>query len=388
MSRHARRAEAASTSAPTSPSGTRRARAPRRPRRTVLAIILAVVLVAGLGLIAVTAVRSASQAPSARPSVSDYSGAGHGSVVVTIPEGASSAEIARLLVQAGVVATEDAFADAYAASTTGIQAGTYTLRLGMSAANAVAALLDPASRADRTLTVPEGCTREQVKERLMSVGGFSEQEVETAFSDAAAIGLPEVAGGQVEGWLAPSTYDVAEDATATDVVASMVSLTLSRLTRLGVAPADYEQVLTKASVVEHEVASSTYYGQVARVIENRLASTGTDTAGRLQMDSTVLYGLGRTGGVPTSEEVRDRGNPYNTYVHAGLPPTPIGSPGELAIAAVVSPPQGAWLYFVTINLETGETLFASTQDEQQANTERLTAYCREHEDMCSTGGGS
>ncbi|MCL3778322.1 MULTISPECIES: endolytic transglycosylase MltG [unclassified Actinomyces] len=367
------------------PSGTRR----RRLRRAVLAALLIIVLAAA-GLLSVKALRSAQDARPGQTAVSDYSGTGHGSVVVTIPEDASGDEIARILTQAGVVATADAFTQAYAANVnaSSIQAGTYTLRLGMSAANAVAALLDPASRADHTLTIPEGSTRDQVKERLMSVGGFSEAEVETAFADAQAIGLPETAGGQVEGWLAPSTYDIAEDATATDVVATMVSLTLSRLTRLGVEPADYQQVLTKASVVEHEVASSTYYGQVARVIENRLADTDGETAGRLQMDSTALYGLGRTGGILTSDEMLDKSNPYNTYEHAGLPPTPISSPGEAALAAVVDPPQGQWLYFVTVNPETGETLFASTPEEQQANTERLMAYCEEHEAMCSTGSGS
>ena len=58
-------------------------------------------------------------------------------------------------------------------------------------------------------------------------------------------------------------------------------------------------MLTKASIVEREVNDSKYYGQVARVIENRLAQVDGETQGKLQMDSTVLYGLGRSGGIPT-----------------------------------------------------------------------------------------
>ena len=253
----------------------------------------------------------------------------------------------------------------------------------MSAANAVAALLDPASRSDHTLTIPEGYTMAQVKDRLVSVAGFTSEEVDAAFADASGIGLPEVAGGQVEGWLAPSTYDVPDKATATDVVAAMVALTVSRLESAGVAQADYQTVLVKASIVEREVASASYFGQVARVIENRLADTGGETKGRLQMDSTVLYGLGRTGGIPTAEEVADGSNPYNTYQHQGLPPGPISSPGLEAIQGVINPPAGSWLYFVTVNLETGETLFSATHEEQVRNTEQLTAWCKDHADTCS-----
>lgn len=357
----------------------------RRKRRrriiTVLVLVVALAVAAAGGYKAWQVVRDA--APSA--SVEDFTGAGTGEVIVTIPPGASGSQIAQILYDAGVVASKGSFTKAYAANSNAanIQAGTYTLRLGMSAANAVAMLLDPASRTDHTLTVPEGATRTQVKERLMAVGGFTDAEVEEAFADAEGIGLPDVAGGQVEGWLAPSTYDIAEDATAKDVVASMVTTSLTRLSAAGVAEADYQAVLIKASIVEREVSTASYYGQVARVIENRLADTDGETKGYLQMDSTVLYGLGRTGGIPSTEEIADSSNAYNTYAHAGLPPTPIGSPGETAVQAVLAPPAGDWLYFVTVDLSTGETLFAATLEEQKENTKLLDAYCARNQEVCS-----
>ncbi|WP_172120085.1 endolytic transglycosylase MltG [Actinomyces faecalis] len=357
----------------------------RRRRRALISTLVLVLVLAGVGFVAYQALGVVKDARAGSSSVSDYTGAGNGEVVVTIPEGASGSEIGQILKDAGVVATVGAFTDAYAANSNAskIQAGTYTLRLQMSAANAVAALLDPASRSDHTLTIPEGYTTAQVKDRLVSVAGFTSEEVDSAFADATGIGLPEVAGGQVEGWLAPSTYDVPEDATATDVVGAMVSLTVSRLQSAGVAEADYETVLIKASIVEREAASVSYYGQVARVIENRLADTEGETKGRLQMDSTVLYGLGRTGGIPTADEVADASNPYNTYQHEGLPPGPISNPGLEAIQGVINPPPGDWLYFVTVNLDTGETLFSATHEEQVRNTEQLTAWCEEHAETCS-----
>ncbi|MBW3070218.1 MULTISPECIES: endolytic transglycosylase MltG [unclassified Actinomyces] len=355
----------------------------RRRRRALTAFVLVVVL-AAVGFVGYQAVGVIRGAQPAQTAVTDYTGAGTDDIVVTIPDGATGADIAQILADADVVATAGAFKNAYSANSNSasIQAGTYTLKKHMSAANAVALLLDPSSRSDHTLTIPEGATKAQVKERLMSVGGYSDADVEQAFASGSAIGLPEAAGGDVEGWLAPSTYDIAEDASATDVVASMVSTTLARLSKAGVAEAEYEQVLIKASIVEREVSNPTYYGQVARVIDNRLADTKGETKGMLQMDSTVLYGLGRTGGMPSAEEVADSSNAYNTYQHAGLPPTPIGSPGEAVIQAVVAPPEGDWLYFVTVNLETGETVFATTNAEQEENKKRLNQYCQDHREVC------
>ncbi|MDO4900887.1 endolytic transglycosylase MltG [Actinomyces sp.] len=362
-----------------------RLRRRRRRRRRALTAVVLVLVLAGVGFVGYKALGVIRAAQSAQTTISDYTGAGEQEVVVTIPEGATGADIAQILVDKDVVATAGAFKNAYAANSNSgnIQAGTYTLKTRMSAANAVAMLLDPSSRSGHTLTIPEGATKTEVKERLMSVGGYTDAEVEAAFADATAIGLPGVAGGDVEGWLAPSTYDIAEDATATDVVASMVSTTLARLSRAGVKETDYEAVLIKASIVEREVSEPSYYQQVARVIENRLADKNGETGGRLEMDSTVLYGLGRTGGIPSSQEIADSSNAYNTYQHVGLPPTPIGSPGEAVIQAVIDPPAGDWLYFVTVNLETGDTRFAATHEEQKKNTEMLTAYCKENAEVCS-----
>ena len=360
----------------------RRRRKRRRHWLTSVVLVIVLVAVGVVGYRAVSYMRDASGASAS--GVQDYQGTGEEEVEVTIPEGASGQLIGELLQDAGVVATASAFVEAYKANANSgnIQSGTYTLKTRMSAANAVAALLDPTSKSEHVLTVPEGFTKDQVKERLMAVGGFTADEVDAAYADTAAIGLPDVAGGNVEGWLASSTYDIPKDTSATEVVAQMISTTTGRLKALGVAEQDYQQVLIKASIVEREVSLPKYYGQVARVIENRLKDTGGETQGLLQMDSTVLYGLGRVGGIPSAEETADGSNAYNTYQHAGLPPTPIGSPSQEVIEAVISPPAGDWLYFVTVDLSTGETLFATTHAEQEANTAQLREYCEKNKDVC------
>ena len=362
----------------------RRQRKRRRHWLTSLVIVITLAAVGVLGYKAIGIMRDASaQATHAE----DYKGNGEGEVTVTIPEGASGLDIGDILQEKGVVASGKAFTNAVKNNPKGdtIQPGTYKLKKKMSANAALQALLDPETKGDHTLTVSAGHTKQIVKDRLKQVGNFSDEQIDAAFADTAGIGLPAEAGGNVEGWLAPGTYDVTEKATPKDLVKQMVSRTVTQLKDLKVPKEDYHAVLTKASIVEREVNDSRYYGQVARVIENRLAQTNGETHGLLQMDSTVQYGLGRFGGIPNSTELADSNNAYNTYVHQGLPPGPIGSPSEEAIKAVLNPPAGSWLYFVTVNLETGETLFSSTSEEQKANTKKLDEYCKKNEEICNGG---
>ena len=362
----------------------RRQRKRRRHWLTSLVIVITLAAVGVLGYKAIGIMRDASaQATHAE----DYKGNGEGEVTVTIPEGASGLDIGDILQEKGVVASGKAFTNAVKNNPKGntIQPGTYKLKKKMSANAALQALLDPETKGDHTLTVSAGHTKQIVKDRLKQVGNFSDEQIDAAFADTAGIGLPAEAGGNVEGWLAPGTYDVTEKATPKDLVKQMVSRTVTQLKDLKVPKEDYHAVLTKASIIEREVNDSRYYGQVARVIENRLAQTNGETHGLLQMDSTVQYGLGRFGGIPNSTELADSNNAYNTYVHQGLPPGPIGSPSEEAIKAVLNPPAGSWLYFVTVNLETGETLFSSTSEEQKANTKKLDEYCKKNEEICNGG---
>ncbi|WP_447925288.1 endolytic transglycosylase MltG [Georgenia muralis] len=349
----------------------------RRRRRTLLVLAVVVAVVAALALWAYPTVRDAvSDRPSA--AAEDFPGPGSGEVQVVIPAGASGAEMGSVLEEAGVVASQRAFVDAFGENVNAgrIQPGTYTLMNEMAASDAVAALLDPASRAEVTITVPEGFHAAQVYERIANVADIPLEEVQAAAEDTEAIGLPAEADGNPEGWYAAATYSFEPADDAATMLSTMVAQTVSRLDALDV-PADQRQaVLTKASIVEREVNLPEYYGQVARVIENRLTDDD-DVNGRLQMDSTVLYGVGKVGGVPTQADLDDD-NPYNTYLNPGLPPTPIGAPGEAVLDAVINAPEGDWLYFATVNLDTGETKFAATLDEHNANVAELRAWLAEN----------
>jgi UPF0755 protein len=140
--------------------------------------------------------------------------------------------------------------------------------------------------------------------------------------------------------------------------------------------------MTIASLIQAEGRGSDM-PKVSRVIYNRLDGPGDQegTNGRLQIDATVNYALHRKGVVAVSEEDTHVDSPYNTYQNAGLPPGPINSPGDEAIKAALHPADGPWYYYVTVNLRTGETKFATTYQQFLQYRAEFHQYC-ETSDAC------
>lgn len=317
----------------------------------------------------------------------DYEGSGTGQVMVTVPEGALGSDIGNILAKAQVVASSQAFFNAcrdQEAACSAIQPGTYAMAKHMSAVNALSILIDKANRVDDQITIGPGLTKWQVKEQLVTTAGFSDADVEAAFANAPE--LPKVAGGNIEGWLAPGTYLVGPGQDATETVRQMVAANVKRLRDAGIPEAQWETFLTKASIVQREGSDlqKQDYAKIARVLENRMDAS-KETVGFLNMDSTVIYGLGeasKSRKIPTAAEVADASNPYNTYRHKGLPPGPIGVVGQDAFDGTRNPPPGDWLYFTTVDLNTGETRFSATMAEQKANVELLKQFCKDHPDIC------
>lgn len=303
----------------------------------------------------------------------DFPGPGSGAVEIVVADGDTGSRIGSTLVDAGVVKSVGAFNSAFDANPNAqtIQAGTYELPLEMKAVDAVAALLDGSYRVDIRITIPEGWSTEQIFARIADLMKIPASEIETA---AAEVGktLPEAAEGNLEGWLAPSTYTVAPGDSVESVLTAMVDRTKQELRDLDVAGEDQQDVLIKASIVEWEDPGP-HRAQVARVIENRLEGCSFDYT--LGMDSTIVFAFGQPyNSVPPAE--RDA-SPFNTRRNAGLPPTPIGSPSVSSIEAVMKPANGNWCYFTTVNLETGETKFTDDPKEHERNQEEYREYVRE-----------
>jgi UPF0755 protein len=216
---------------------------------------------------------------------------------------------------------------------------------------------------------PGGALTKHLAADIAAAFGFETADVEAAIAAAA---LPPEAGGKPEGWLAPGSYEMAEGATAADVVQAMVDRRLAQLETRQIPRERWYRVLTAASVIEKETYNQTEKPRVARVLANRLAGGGP-----LQMDSIILYPVPEDR-IFTTREERASNQPYNSYRHNGLPPTPICSADEASIDAFLAPPPGEWWFYVTIDLHSGETRYAVTYEEHLANVELLRAWQREN----------
>ncbi len=226
--------------------------------------------------------------------------------------------------------------------------GTYVFDDAMSASYIIQRLEAPAAVSPRHLLLAEGLTASQMAQKIAAAGiGISAaqylQEVEKgSFSEPFLSARP--AGASLEGFLFPDTYDIPQHATAHDVV----QLQLADFARkgmpllAGLTPQQLYATLTVASITEREAQFQSDRAQVAGVVDNRLAR-----GMRLQLDSTVIYGLGLNGATKLSAQQLATDTPYNTYLHAGLPPTPISNPGASNITAAVHPTPSPYLFFIS-----------------------------------------
>lgn len=353
----------------------------RRRGRGALGCLIAFIVLAALAAGAffflqapVTAFLDRFQPPE------DYAGAGSGEVVFMINEGDGGEVIAANLEEQDIVASAEAFIDEIRSRDEAptFYPGAYGLANQMSAEAALDALLDPATKMENTFVIQEGLWARDALAAASAATGIPVEELEAAAADPQALGLPAEATS-VEGFLFPATYTFPPDVTADEVIRTLVDRTFQSLDAAGVAPEDRWETIIIASLIERESGSETDSYKVSRVIQNRLDPAQFDS-GLLQFDSTVHYGTGDDTLVTTTDAERaDASNPYNTYVHPGLPPGPIGNPGDVAIDAARNPADGPWLYFVTVNLETGETVFSATFAEHEQAVQRFYQYLEENE---------
>jgi UPF0755 protein len=246
--------------------------------------------------------------------------------------------------------------------------GTHLLRGGLSPRRLAQRIGRLPSRPPARVTLPEGYNHLQLGERLEAKEVCTRAELSRVVKDpklAAELGIPATS---VEGYLFPATYDFLVDSDPAQIVRLLVGETRKRLARLDARHAGafagleaarrwHElEVLTLASIVEREASVAEEQRLIARVFLNRLDDPSFRPARMLQSDPTAGYGcLIGAGAAPscatfsgkvTPEMLRDSQNPYNTYRHPGLPPGPVGNPGEGAIEAVLSPAEADYLYFV------------------------------------------
>ncbi|WP_405887501.1 endolytic transglycosylase MltG [Streptomyces sp. NBC_01136] len=316
----------------------------------------------------------------------DYAGDGTGQVTVEIPQGAVGYVIGRVLKGAGVVKSVDAFVSAQQNNPDGtkIQAGAYVLKKGMSAASAVKLMLDPKSQnnvvvapgqrnvlvyqaIDKKLDLPDGTTSKIAKKEYKSLGLPSWANSNKDIRDP------------LEGFLYPATYPAAKGMKPEAILKQMVTQASQKYAQLNLTAKAKElnlanplQVVTVASLVQAEGKTHDDFRKMAEVIYNRLKSTNTETNQKLQFDSTFNYLKGQSNIHISESEINTNPDPYNTYTHRGLPPGPIGNPGDDALSATLNPTSDGWIYFVATDGQ-NNTEFAKTYAEFQRLKDKFNA---------------
>jgi len=310
---------------------------------------------------------------------SPYKGFAAQSVFVDLPHGASSRTVARLLKQNGVIRSATAF-EVYARRhpKRRLQAGEYFFDHPISGHDVFWQIAD-GHVYEQPFTVREGETifdiaHDLEAEQLMTSGEF-----------LAVAQNPELIrdiaprAKSLEGFLFPATYFLPRHPTPTDVAAEMVRKFREEWQRIAPPESQHDatglehgrpviSVVTLASLVERETPKPEERPLVAGAFENRLRKNIA-----LQCDPTVIYALqdaGQYRGKLTGADLHFP-SPYNTYAHPGLPPGPIGNPGEASLRAALDPAKTDYLYFVA-NTQGGH-FFAATLVEHNRN---VTKYRR------------
>ena len=368
--------------------GTRHRRAARGSGRSGVAFLMAFILLAVLGggvYFGYSKVKEFFVA-------ADYSGTGGDPVQITVAKGATLTDMGDTLVDADVVKSTKAFVKAAGADPRGknIQSGTYNLRKQMSAASAVALLLDPKARVSKGVTIPEGNTAKQTYDILAKATGIPVADFVTAGKDPIALGVPDywfkrrdhkAVAKTVEGFLFPDTYEFDPKVTAAQILSTMVAKFNSVVGDLGFADTVQNTLsvspfegLIVASLAEAESGVPGDLPKVARVAYNRAYKAKIP----LQFDTTANYWLelngkaGKHSGRLSPAELNDPKNPYNTVSIKGLPIGPIDSPGKAALQAAAKPAIGPWLFFVVID-KAGHSAFAVTDADHEKNIQKACA---------------
>jgi uncharacterized YceG family protein len=313
-----------------------------------------------------------------------FHGSGHGSIAVTIPAHSSSSQIGDLLERDGVIASSFFF-DARAtlsSDRSDLRSGTYRLKLDMSYGDVLKVLTTPAKAAKvSNLTITEGRTRRQIDALLRAQhikGSYLAQTRHSKLLDPHAYGAPRNTNS-LEGFLFPSTYQVRDPISIGALVADQLktfksrfkSVNLSYSRRKHLTPYD---VLTIASMVEAEAKTEHDRPLVAAVIYNRLAKGMP-----LQIDATSRYITGNYSKSLTDSQLHSP-SPYNTRIHKGLPPTPIGNPGMPSIQAAAHPAARSYLYYVAKLCGNGDQSFT-------ANYAQFNRWVQQYQSARARNGG-
>ncbi len=287
--------------------------------------------------------------------------------IITVPMGSSTAKIAALLEENGIIGSSETFklVSKITRNDGKYKAGTYAISPSMNL-NEIMVKLQSGISVGNMITIPEGYSIDQVanlleKAGLIDKGIFLEELENGDFKQKFVEFLPQ-GPNRLEGFLFPETYDMPINASEFDIINIMLNqfdklYTTEDYARASELGLNIYDIITIASMVEREAAVNEDRPKVASVIYNRLKESMP-----LQFCSTVQYVLGDPKARLSYEDTQIN-SAYNTYINAGLPPGPICSPGLESIKAALYPGETKYLYFVVDPAGNRTHQFAETYEE-------------------------
>ena len=304
--------------------------------------------------------------------IEDYNQEAGPETTITIIEGDDGAAVAKKMVEADIVKSFDAVYREMLNADFTIYPGTYAFPTKLSGAQALRILIEGKNRVVNQVTIPEGMRIQQIVPLVSEALGIDEAELFDAL-DSQMSRIDDRAP-TLEGYLFPATYTFDPNVDAITVISTMVDRMEAELASFGRELKDSHDLLSLAALIQAEGKHEEDFFKISRVFANRL-----DKGMLLQSDPTVKY---RYQGEQSNftDGVKDASNPFNTYIYKGVPVGPVGNPGSLAIEAALRPADGDWLFFVAINLKTGETVFSETLAEHERAAELYRQWLRDNPD--------
>ena len=292
-------------------------------------------------------------------------------VSVEIPQGSSSSQIASILKDNNLIRSELVFRLVLKKNNSEnlLKAGYYNLNTGMDVNEIIAELIKGGKNKNVVrFTIPEGYELKMIAEKLSEEGlvnkdRFLELTSDKKYFEDKFPFLAELKDGQsLEGYLFPSTYEVYVGASEEEIIEKMLSQFQKVYEekvkeQINNVDLSFNEIVTLASIIEREAKLDEERGLISAVFYNRL-KIGMP----LQSCATVQYILGERKEVLTEADTRIESE-YNTYLHKGLPPGPIASPGEKSLIAAVKPENVDYLYFRTKEDGTGGHTSSRTYEE-------------------------
>jgi UPF0755 protein len=285
---------------------------------------------------------------------------------VEVPAGSSAVHIGKLLESAGVIRTRYVFDLVRSVKQGRLKAGEYRFDHPVTPLEAYERI----ARGDVftvAVTIPEGSNIFDIGARLEEAGfGPKQQFLDEVTGQTSLVADLDPHAKSLEGYLFPDTYHFGRKTTAAQIATAMVKRFRQAASQVGLTE-NVHEVVTIASLVERETAVDAERPLVASVFQNRL-----ERKMPLMTDPSVIYGLEVEklwrGTIYASDLKRD--TPYNTYMHAGLPPGPVANPGVPSLRAAMQPAKTDYLYFVAAgDNPQGKSMFATTLEEHQRNVE-------------------